>query len=103
MLWISFNWLLISYVITYGCAEMLSDVLDAFDYSFWQLGLKTAGRHFLICNGLPWCANKNRQLDKWSSACLVLLSCSAVLKANTFRDQPEKEWENLQIALFSRI
>lgn len=98
MLWISFNWLLISYAITYGCAEMLSDVLDAFDYSFWQLGLKTAGRHFLICNGLPWCANKNRQLDEWSSAYLMLLSCSAVLKANTIRDQPGKEQEKLQKA-----
>lgn len=99
MLWISFNWLLISYVITYGCAEMLSDVLDAFDYSFWQLWLKTAGRHFLICNGLLWCANKSRQLDEWScSAYLVLLSCSAVLKANTIRDQPGKEWEKLQRA-----
>lgn len=43
MLWISFNWLLISYVITYGCAEMLLDVLDAFDYSCWQLGLKNSG------------------------------------------------------------
>jgi len=72
MLWISFNWLLISYVITYGCAEMPSDILDAFDYSCWQLGLKTVGTHFLICNGLPWCANKNRWQDEWScSACLL--------------------------------
>lgn len=99
MLWISFNWLLISYVITYGCAEMLSDVLDASDYSFWQLGLKTAGRHFLICNGLPWCASKNCRLDEWScSARLVLLSCSAVVKANIIRDQAGKEREKLQRA-----
>lgn len=73
MLWISFNWLLISYVITYGCAEMPSDVLDAFDYTCWQLGLKTAGTHFLICNGLPWCANKNRWQDEWS--CFACLLC----------------------------
>lgn len=99
MLWIGFNWLLISYVITYGCAEMLSDILDAFDYSFWQLGLKTAGRHFLICNGLPWCANKTRWLDEWScSAHPVLLRCSAILKANTIRGQPGKEREKLQKA-----
>lgn len=97
MLWIGFNWLLISYVITYGCAEMLSDVLDAFDYSFWQLGLKTAGRHFLICNGLPWRANKTRWLDEWScSAHPVLLRCSAILKANTMRASQGKSGKNFK-------
>lgn len=79
-LWISFNWLLISYVITYSCAEMPSDVLDAFDYSCWQLGLKTVGTHFLICNGLPWCANKNRWQDEWSwFACLLCYWAAAQL------------------------
>lgn len=70
---ISFNWLLISYVITYGCAEMPSDILAAFDYSCWQLGLKPAGTHFLIRNGLPRCASENRWQDEWS--CFAPLLC----------------------------